>query len=58
MNTRLVWLPAHADELRRLSARKVLLWVAADRKGQPLSREGHAAEMPGSVSVVEALADY
>jgi hypothetical protein len=52
------WLPAHAGKLRRLSARRRLIWVASDREGQPLSRDGHFAELPSLVSVNGALADY
>jgi hypothetical protein len=54
----LLWLPAHADELRRLSAKRRIIWVACDRKGQPLSRDGYFAELPSSVSVNDALVDY
>jgi hypothetical protein len=56
--TLLRWLPARADELRRLSAKRRLIWVASDRKGQPLSRHGHYAELPPSVQVIDALKDY
>jgi hypothetical protein len=48
----------HADELQRLSAKRCLLWVASDRRGQPLSRHGHFAELPPSVRVIDALTDY
>ena len=56
--TLLHWAQAHADELRRLSAKRRIIWVASDRKGQPLSRDGRFAELPPSVSVNDALADY
>ena len=52
------WLPAHADELQRLSARRRILWVACDREGHPLSRDGHDAELPSSVTVNDALTDH
>jgi hypothetical protein len=58
MSTRLSWLPTNAYNLRKLSAHRLLLWVAANLKGQPLTLRGHYAELPGSVSVAEALADY
>jgi hypothetical protein len=52
------WLPAHADELRRLSARRRILWVACDREGHPLCRDGHHAELPSSLTVIDALTDH
>jgi hypothetical protein len=52
------WTPAHADDLRRLSARRRVVWVATSRAGQPPSRDGQAAELPSSVSVNDALTDY
>ena len=52
------WLPAHADELQRLSAKRRILWVACDREGHPLSRDGHDAELPSSVTVNDALTDH
>ena len=52
------WLPAHAEDMDRLSARRRLIWVALDRKGKPLARDGYFAELPSSVSVNDALADY
>ena len=52
------WLPAHAEDMDRLSARRRLIWVALDRKGKPLARDGHFAELPSSVSVNDALKDY
>ena len=55
--TLLRWLPAHADELRRLSAKQRLIWVASDWIGA-LTRMGQVAELPSSVSVNDALADY
>jgi hypothetical protein len=57
MNTRLIWLPAHANELRHLSAKGRILWVASDRGGT-LTRDGCAAVLPDSASITEALADY
>jgi hypothetical protein len=56
--TLLRWLPAHAENMAGLSVKRRLLWVASDREGQPLSRDGHFAELPSSVSVNDALADY
>src|SRR6516164_5286355 len=56
--TVLRWLPAHAEDMARLSARRRLIWVALDRKGKPLARDGHFAELPSSVSVNDALKDY
>jgi hypothetical protein len=32
--------------------------VASDRKRQPLSRDGHLAELPSEVPINDALADY
>jgi hypothetical protein len=55
---RLRWLPAHAEELQRLSAKRRILWVATSRVGQPLARDGHFAELSSSVSVNDALTDY
>ena len=52
------WLPAHADELPRLSARRRILWVACDGEGHPLSRDGHYAELPSPVAVNDALTDH
>jgi hypothetical protein len=52
------WLPARADDLARLSAKRRLPWVASDRRGQSHSRDGHFAELPSSVSVNDALADH
>jgi hypothetical protein len=50
--------PGHADELWHLSAKRRVIWVMRDRKGWPFSRDRHAAELPSSVSVNEAPADY
>jgi hypothetical protein len=56
--TLLRWAQAHADELRRLSAKRRIIWVASDREGHSLSRDGHFAELPPLVSPNDALADY
>ena len=55
--TVLRWLPAHAEDMARLSAERRLIWVASDWIGA-LTRMGQVAELPSSVSVNDALADY
>ena len=49
--TRLRWTPAHADDLPRLSARRRIIWVA-------VAWDGHAAALPSSVHINDALANY
>jgi hypothetical protein len=58
MTAWLSWSLARADDMPRLSAGRRLLWVASDRKGQPLVRHGHFAELPSPVQVIDALKDY
>jgi hypothetical protein len=58
MTACLSWSLARADDMPRLSAGRRILWVASDRKGQPLVRHGHFAELPPPVQVIDALKDY
>jgi hypothetical protein len=57
MTTRLIWWPALADDLPRLSANRRLIWVSGLPDGAA-ARHGHAAELPPFVPILEALVDY